>query len=78
MEIKLLKDWKRRNGVIKKGKSLEVDLATAKDLISKRVARPVRENFLTKLVNKGVDEGTKQTAKYKKKEKEVNGNNGEI
>ena len=73
MEVKLIKDWERRHGVIKKGTIVEVDNATYRDLISKKIARPVRDVFpaLARLIKKDVqDDSTKQTAKkYKQKKK---------
>ena len=73
MEVKLIKDWERRHGVIKKGTIVEVDNFTYRDLISKKIARPVRDVFptLARLIKKDVqDDSTKQTAsKYKQKKK---------
>jgi len=80
MEIKLTKDWKRRNGTVKKGTVLEVTNPTAKGLIKKKMAKPVKENAFTRLMAKSVqDDGTKQTKrKIQNKKEKVNGDSREI
>jgi hypothetical protein len=72
MEIKLIKNWTRKGRNIEKGKVLEVTQELARDLIKKKIAKPVRETVFTRLLKKDVPEdGTKQTARKRKvKQKE--------
>ena len=46
MEIRLIKDWKRKRGTVKKGTTLIVTNDVARDLIKKKIAKEVRDGFI--------------------------------
>lgn len=64
MEIKLIKDWKRRSKTFSKGTKLEVDRATGADLIKNKMATEIKPKII--YIKKHEDVGdTKQERKKK-------------
>ena len=46
MEIKLIKNWQRRNKIIRKGEVLEVTMDLGRDLIKKKIAKRHKDGLI--------------------------------